>query len=374
MHARAVRARIESGYAVHFLANIGLVLRLRTCGRAEKQFVDDVCSLFKRPECKELLQAGMASNDRAIRRISFQLAAEADPSTRASILRAVMTDQDAVARSWAVRHFLPEVTADELPTLVQPMLKDRFMPVRRDALWYLAKTRPDLAAQPLRSSLLDDHISMRETARRFLNVASVTDVREFYCEAVEHGEDKQRFAALCGLGETGLAIDVKLIVPWLTSKLTNLRRAGVYAIGKLDVEGNFDTLVRFLSDEKPSVSREALKALRKKARQIPLEELEKILTANESFHVRRNALMLILHTEKWRKIPALLNACSDNNPKISELAARALRDWFVTYNRSFAEPTRIDFERIQSALANVESRLPHGTAKELRACLKIYFK
>ncbi len=372
--ARAVRARIEQTYAVHFLANISLVLRLRACGRVDKQFVDDVCGLLKSPECKAVLQAGMASKDKTIRRISFQLAAKSDPSTRASIIRAVMTDPDVVARSWAVRHFLPDVTPDELPSVVEPMLNDRYMPVRRDALWAVATKRPDLAVEPLRRALLDKHISMRETARQFLSVAGVPDVRSFYVEAVEKGADAQRFAAICGLGESGKAADVSLLLASLDSLLPRLRRAAVYAVGRLDVEGCLTKLTGFLSDAKASVSRESLKALLPKARLISLDELELLLTSNSNFHVRRNALTLILHTDKWLKLPALLNACADEDAKIAGLAARALRDWFVNYNGSFAEPTRVDFDRIHSVLPNVESKLPHGTAKELRDCLKIYFK
>src|SRR6266568_2824965 len=127
----------------------------------------------------------MTSNDRTIRRISLQLAAEADPSTRTAIIRAVLTDPDAVARSWAVRHFLPE---------------------------------------------------------------------------------------------------------------------------------------------------------------------------------------------KWKKLPALLQACADSDAKIAALATRALRDWFFNYNQSFAEPTRADSERIEAALRKVETTLPDKAASELRSCLKIYSK
>jgi len=372
--ARAVRARIEPTYAVHFLANISLVLRLRACGRVDKQFVEDVCGLLKRPECKELLLTGMGSKEKTIRRISFQLAAEADPSTRSSIIRAVMSDPDAVARSWAVRHFLPDVTPDELPSVIEPMLNDKFMPVRRDALWAVATKRPDLATEPLRRALLDSHVSMRETARQFMAVAAVADIRTFYAEAFTRGLAAQRFATICGLGETGNASDVSLLANDLASPQTKLRRAAVYAMGKLDAEGCVTRLIGFLSDTKASVSREALKALLPKASRVPLEELESLRASDVDLHIRRNALTLILHADKWRKLPALLAACVDEETKIAGLATRALRDWFSTYNRSFAEPTRVDFERIQSALSKAESKLPHGVAKELRECLKIYFK
>jgi len=370
----AVRTRLEPAYAVHFLVNMALVLRLRNCGRVDRRTVEEVSALLKRPECKDVLQCGMTSKDRTIRRISFQLAAEADPSTRTAIIRAVMTDRDAIARSWAVRHFLPDLTPDELPNVVDPMLNDQFMPVRRDALWAVATKRPDLAAEPLRRAMLDNHVSIRETARQFLSVAGVTDARAFYVEVVERGTDTQRFAAICGLGECGNASDASLLSAFLDSPLPKLRRAAVYAVGRLDVEGNLTKLTEFLSDAKAGVSREAVKALLPKARQIPLQELERLLASNASFHVRRNALTLILHTEKWRKLPALLTACSDGDAKIAGLATRAIRHWLVNYNRSFAEPTRTDFERIQSALPKAEAKLPHGAAKELRGCLNIYYK
>lgn len=371
---QAVRARIEPAYAVHLLANISLVIRLRVCGRVERKFVDDICDLLKRVECKDVLLAGTTSKDKAVRRISFQLAAEAEPSTRAAIIRAAMTDPDAVARSWAVRHFLPEVSPDELSGLIEPMLKDRFMPIRRDALWYAATKRPDIAKQPLRAALLDNHVSMRETARQFLAVAELKDAAEFYVDALRNGSDKQRFAAICGLGETGKAADVPLVVPFLKSPFTKIRRAAAYAIGRLDLEVQLERLVGVLSDAKPSVSREALKALQSKARYIALADLENLFANGGDFHVRRNTLSLILHTDKWKKVPALLKACADKDERIAQQAAKALRDWSLNYNRSFAEPTRDDFEKISSALSQFEPHLPHGSATELRACLKIYFK
>lgn len=316
---RAVRARIEPACAVYLLANISLVFRLRVCGRVEKKFVDDICDLLKRAECKDVLLAGTTSKDKAVRRISFQLAAEADPSTRAAIIRAAMTDPDAVARLWAARHFLPDVSPAELPGVIEPLLKDNSMPVRRDALWAIATKRPELAKEPLRRAMLDHHVSMRETARQFLSAAGVADARTFYVEAVEQATDTTRFAAICGLGETGKPSDVALLPLYLNSRLPKIRRAAVYAIGKLDAENNLTKLQELLLDEKASVSKEAWKSLLPKARQIPLEDLEAILKSEVPFHVRRNALTLIFHHDKWQKLPAMLNACADEDAKIAEL-------------------------------------------------------
>jgi len=132
--------------------------------------------------------------------------------------------------------------------------------------------------------------------------------------------------------------------------------------------------VSVLSDAKPSVSREALKALRSKARYIALVDLEKLLASGADFYVRRNTLTLILHTDKWKKVPVLLEACADRDARIAEQAAKALKAWFFSYNRSFAEPTREDFQKISSALNRFQSNLPHGCDAEMRECLRSYFK
>ena len=368
----AVRQRLSPEYAPHFLANISLVLRLRECGRLEKELVDDVFALLKRPECKEALLACMASEHRTIRRISFQLFIEANPATAANTIHYMMADPDAVLRLLAVRHILPSITPDELPSVIEPMLKDRFMPVRREALWALAAKRPDAAKEPIRRALLDSHVSMRDTARHYLELADVADVRAFYTEALRSGAESSVLSALCGLGENGKASDVCLLFDHLVSPRTKIRSAAVYALGRLDAAGNLNTLVGFLSDTKSSVSRQAMKALIPMAREIALEDLEKLVVSSANHHVKHNALLLVLHTGKWRKLPALLNACTDEDPKLARFAAKTLENWIATYNRSFAEPSRTDIERIQSALANVEGRLPHRVAVELRDCLRVF--
>ncbi|MBM3847759.1 MAG: hypothetical protein FJ405_15920, partial [Verrucomicrobia bacterium] len=237
-----------------------------------------------------------------------------------------------------------------------------------------ATKRPDIARQPLRDALLDSHTSMREMARQFLAVADVENVRGFYAAALERGNEKQRFAVICGLGETGTVEDMPLVARFLNSPLTRIRRAAAYAVGRLDLEGQLARLVRVLSDAMPSVSREALKALQRKARYVSLDDLEELVEGGSDFHVRRNALTLISHTDKWKKIPALLKACADKDERIVEQAAKALRAWSYNYNSSFAEPTRDDFQKISGALSQVESCTPHGFAAELRACLQTYFK
>jgi HEAT repeat protein len=279
-----------------------------------------------------------------------------------------------VARAWAVRRFLPEVVAEELPSIAAPMLADRFMPVRRDALWALATKCPEFAVEPLKRALLDNHVGMREVARHFLGADVGFDVRQFYLDAVKRQEVKTLAAAIRGLGETGKPEDTGIVSTFLKAPEPRFRRAATYAVGKLDAEHFVAQLTQLLVDEMPGVSREAFKALLPKARQQSLDDYWKLFTNDQRIFVRRNALALMLRFSKWERLPPLLLAFADEDKRFSGLASNALQAWSRNYNSSFAEPTRTDFERIQDALNRIEKNLPYGVAAEIRACLKIYFK
>ncbi len=247
------------------------------------------------------------------------------------------------------------------------------MPVRRDALWALATKCSDLATEPLKRALLDRHVGMREVARHFLSADARFDVRHFYLDALKAGDSTSLGVVIRGLGETGKAEDAGLLVPFFDTPKPGMRRAAVYAVGKLNAESFGEQLIRLLADEMPGVSGEALKALTPEAKHQSLDDLWKLFASEQKVFVRRNAFKLILYFGKWQKLPPILLACADKDVRLSGLAQNALRDWLRNYNRSFAVPTRADFEKIEAALEQTESKLPDRAAREIRACLKDYF-
>ncbi len=371
--AEGVNARLRTDYAPYFLSNLLLVLHLRTCGRVNHALVDAVTALLRRAECKEALLAGMHSKDKALRRASFQLAAGAEQSSRLVVIKAALTDADSVARAWATKLFLPEINPEELPAIASSLLSDRFMPVRRDALWALAAKRPDVAADAINKALLDSHVGMREVARHFLSSDPKFNAREFYLGALKQSEKKTLATAIRGLGENGIAEDVLVAGKFINSPNSRERRAAVYAIGKLDPEQLSSKITQLLGDEMPGVSREALKVFQKKAWRLSLEELWLLFTTDTRRFVRRNALTLILHFGKWQKLPYLLFASIDADAIISNLAQDALRDWFKNYNHSFEEPKKEDLGKIQEVLRQVGAKLDKKKHQEINACLKLYF-
>lgn len=371
--AAAILRRLAPANAPAFLANLRVIHRLQNCGQVDPTIIAAMMELLKRPECEAILQTGMSANDRVVRRLSFQLAVEARPANRSTVFRTLLADPDGTTRHFVVRQCLPGFPPEELPGLVAPLLLDRFMPIRRAALLALAEHRPDSAAEAVRQALLDGHGAIREVARYYSSLAGATDLRAFYLAAIASATGARQAAAIRGLGETGLSGDSARLIPFLHSPRPVIRGAATCALGKLDAEKHLATLVQLLSDPSYRVSAAALPPLVARARQIPLETLESLLLHAKCLHVRRNALRLILHHGKWRKLPALLTACDDSDPRIGSSAMAALINWREHYNQSFAEPTRLDYDRILAQLPKVKAQLPKGWSVHLQACLKATF-
>jgi HEAT repeat protein len=371
---QALRERLNPFYAKHLLNNWPLLIHLKECGRADVGIIGTVTALLKTEACIEAVQWGMNSRNRIVRRASFRLMAESAASSRLDILSQLTHDTDPGMRTWAAHHLLPDIHDSELPEVVKPMLKDRYMPVRSQALALLAQRRPDVVREALLAGLLDPHVSVRELARHFMAKESGFDNRQFYQNALREEKTENVYAAICGVGETGTPDDCEMILDFLNHKEPKLRRAAVYALGRLNGEKYQMRIFTMLSDPQARVVKQAMKALLPKARLLPMQWIKDLPETDDRRVVRQAGLMLLLKRGKWERLPLLLQFCADEDPVIVSQALNAWRDWFVNYNKSFAEPTRDDFENITRALQRYGGKLSSESVREMENCLKIYFR
>lgn len=370
---QALRDRLNPFYAKHFLKNWPLVIHLKQCGRADAEISVAVTSLLKTEACVEAVQSGMNSRNRTVRRASFQLMAESAASARLDILSQLTRDSDPGMRTWAAHHLLPDIPDSELPEVVKPMLKDRYMPVRSQALALLVQRRPEVAREALLAGLLDPHVSVRELARYYQMQSADFEASGFYRNALLNGNSDDQYAAICGLGETGGAGDGEFVVNFLHHKEPKLRRAAVYALGRLDGTEYQMRIFAMLSDPQSRVVKQAVKSLLPLARQLPMQWIRDLPETDDRRIVRQVGLVLMLKRGKWERLPLVLQLCADADPVIASQALNALRDWFSGYNRSFAEPTREDRDDILRALEKFGGKVPTKLAQEMEQCLKIYF-
>src|SRR3989442_8059059 len=98
----AIRSRLRSEYARHFIANLQLLTRLEEAGRADhKPLVQAIYQLSQSAECWSALLESLKSEDRFIKRASFKLALNSIAPALPEAVRLALHQKDTVVRAWA---------------------------------------------------------------------------------------------------------------------------------------------------------------------------------------------------------------------------------------------------------------------------------
>jgi HEAT repeat protein len=368
---KSIRSRLIPDYCRRFIANLALISRLEQTERGNHQsLIDAIHELLKSAECISVLLEALGSDDRFIRRASFRLALHATDIDLPQVLRQGLRDQDTVIRLWAAQRVSSGVEGAALDRMLTLMKRDRFMPVRREALRIYAGRSLEGWRVELRSALLDTHPSMREEARYLLREDESMDVASFYRQAVSAGSEISLYSVISGLGEAGSVSDVHLLLPYVSHRVAKIRRAAIRALGRLSARDYRSVFVDALTDEVPRVSREALKVLANKASLIGDERLWDIFCSASHQHIKLNALSLLEKLGKWDSICFMVKAVCDSDEEVANRGRLSIQRWLWRFNRGFSSPTLEQLAKLRNVLEECGNRLDDKTMDDLRFSMK----
>ena len=348
---RAVQARLVEGYLPALVTNLPLVVHLLAFRRQDHtDLVRQVIGMLVQPKHDELLVRAIHSENPTVRRSVVRLALEAEGDHRPRVLEHALASTDGVIRIWGSRHVRPCFSGKALEGILGKLRRDRFMPVRREALIIQANTSPDSGRGVWREALLDGNASIRELARFHLGKLSEIDWPEVYRRALN--EQPQSLAALNGLGETGDRSDLIAIRGCLESPLPSRRRAAVRAFAKLGGESVVADLPGYLLDDSPAVIREVRKLLEALPSALDGEWLCRVVMEDQRQQVRQEALRLIVAMGKWTSLPWLIRTSVHRDSQTAELAQGMVEAWFTPpgCNRVFTRPSPHERQAIIEAL------------------------
>lgn len=367
----AISSRLRPEYARHFIANLTFVSRLEGAGRADhKALIQTINELLRSDECRAELLESLWSDDRFVRRASFRLALNYKGSELPEIVRHALSDRDTVIRFWAAQTVSSAFEGATLVRFLALMKRDRFMPVRREALRIcVSRSLPELLAE-LRSALLDPHASMREEARYHLRKLDSMDVAAFYRQSLSTAEAHTLYPAICGVGETGSAGDDHLIVSYASHQVGRIRRSAIKALAKLNGGAHIDVLMDALKDEVTQVSRQALKALSDKSLSLSGERIWNLFQSAAHAHVKRNAISLIEKLGKWDSISYLVRAVRDSDEAVADMSRFGIQRWLARFNRSFPSPMPEQLAQLNNALEDCGDLLDDKTVAHLHFSIK----
>jgi HEAT repeat protein len=366
----ATRSRLKPEYAASFITNLALVSRLEEAGRADHHdLIRAINELLQSDACRPALLKSLKSEDRFIRRASFRLAFNSSMNLP-ELASWALNDRDTVVRLWAAQKVTSTLTGKTLDQFLELMKRDRFMPVRREALRSDVTRGFERAPGELRLALLDINASMREEARYHLRMIAPMDVAGFYRESLSTRPNTNLFSAICGLGETGSEADDRVIVSYTSDRTPKIRGAALRALARLNGKAHVELFLNALKDEVPNVSRQALMALIDKRSAITGEKVWAIFASAPQGHVKRNSLSLLEALPKWDSIFYLLKAIRDGEEAIAVMSRIGIQRWLARFNRTFNLPSSDQLAKVKAALAECDELLDERIREQILFLIK----
>ena len=360
---QAIERRLQRGELPRLADHLYFVFRLSEQQRSDhSSIVAAVVQNLARPENHPILRELISSENRYIRRMTYQRLMQLPGDHLLRLVQAGLGSDDPVVRLWTVRTAPASFDSVELAEFLQGIERDRFMAVRREALRVHAEHLPDTSQTAMTSALLDRSTAVREEARFQLRKQGVRSCDTFYREAV--GAGCQIEAALLGLGEMGTESDASMAVPFLKSSGARVRRAAVYAVGRLAPQQHVAELWERITDDSPRVAKEAAKALRNCGHIVDAAEIWAVYQADSREHVHLALLQLLDQLGAWHKLPYLIRLSSGTSEHV---VARAKSLILGIVNRVFTRPSPEEKRLIAEALADTAGSLDPAYRAELKA-------
>lgn len=353
--------KLQPQYSAMFVRCLGLLERLSEQTRFRSAYREWVSELLKRPGCAEQVLAGLGSNQRAVRRACYPIAASNPALNVKSVLDRALVESDVAIRRWAFTSGPALSPGDEIDWTMLAS-NDPYPPIRQKAFDTLART--EVSPETISKFLFDRCTGLRRACQALCAERFGISPAEIYRDALAGGNTKRTEIAVRGLAETGSYEDGQRLLELLNHRSARVRSAAVHGLGVLKVERIDEKLLERISSDSRSVAREATSVLL--LRKLVFSGV--IWTAakqNHSGQVQLAVLRQMWRASKWVQLRLYLESADSDNQELAECAIERLAVWESHFNRTFVQPTFGEPAEILALMHRVESCLPADLAKRI---------
>jgi HEAT repeat protein len=354
-------AHKAAGFRTGFLAAINEVEALLTVKRVDLRPVyEELMHWLVRDVAPEQLLAeveGLTDISR-FRLIRYLLN---DQRSNEGMLRSFIFDRNFLIRKVAVSHL---VARNETwsSALLQLSLNDAFPSIRVIAFKELI--RRDAASEDmLNIGLTDTSFEVREQAAKQLGLSG-TELLLRYSAQLK--TDNRIAGSLLGLSDLGDPALADVISSYADHGDQAVRRAVLFALGKISPEAAYDQAMVMIADRNKRVRTKAEGILLERHDQAVVECGRELLRSSNEMH-RSTGLSLLNNFGGWQSLAAILGACMDPSSLIADQAWAHLDTWTGYAQNLFTRPTAEEIEMARSALLRVRSELKAPTIQQTRS-------
>jgi HEAT repeat protein len=356
----AVLGFMDAVNAPALVANLELVMRLESCGRADHApLIGAVSTLLREPAARPAVLEGLRHDARGVREVCADLLLGARDVDPVDIARRVRRDPAVGVRLLTARACRQRLDQRAYAPAFELLAADPFPVVRAEMLEGLAERDAARAQQVLPPALFDRSAAVRYTVRHLLTrLSPALDVRAAYHERLPRATGSDLTACLLGLAETGAGPDAATVRPFVSHPRSSVRAAAVRALAHLAPNAEADLFLQLVHDRSAGVSRAAAEALRSRLHLLGSDALWQAFERDETPHVRRRLLSLFARLSKWRQLNYCLRAVTLSAGDQRRVAVAAVEKWLSRANQSFASASGSELEDARAELARARPSLP----------------
>ncbi|MFB7516679.1 hypothetical protein [Streptomyces sp. NPDC056144] len=268
-------------------ADVLAAVVLRVAARKYGDAAETLLEAALRESPAPVLDAVLASRDRATRRLAHRIAVERRHLSPERLSESAATDPDLVIQDLCAAGTVARVTPSSAHELLAPLLRSPHGRVRSAGVTALRRAgRP----QDAEAFLADRSALVRACARYVLRQSGV-EAAPLYRELC--AGDAVPGPAPLGLAECGTREDIALLWPLTEHPVSGVRAHAVAGLRLLEAT-DLLRLLPLLDDPSPRVVRETVTALVPWSERLPVDELRARLDAVENpRHVRVGAFRLL---------------------------------------------------------------------------------
>ncbi|HEY2470023.1 MAG TPA: HEAT repeat domain-containing protein [Terracidiphilus sp.] len=362
--------KLQPQYGGMFVRCLGLLERLSEQTRFRPAYREWVSELLKRPACAEQVNAGLDSNQRAVRRACYPIAASNPALNVKSVLDRALVESDVAIRRWAFASGSTLWPGDEIGW-TRRAASDAYPPIRQRAFDSLART--EVSSEEISKFLFDRCTGIRRACQALCMERFGIAPVEIYREALTGGNSKRTEIAVRGVAETGSREDGRQLLELLNHRSARVRSAAVYGLGVLKVEQIEEKLLEKISSDSRSVAREATSVLLLRKLVSP-GAISAAAKQNPDPQSQLAVLRQIWRAGKWVQLRLYLDSAASDNRELAECALERLAVWESQFNRTFVQPSVGEPAELRVLTHRVESRLPADLAKRITFIVQSFAK
>lgn len=350
----------------NIIDNLPLLFRLERLGRHDNSKVLKMAfNIIKRISSDDIIY-GLESNETEVRYYCYKILIDAKAISSSYTLKLIMKETNPYTRIRSLNAIKKDISYKDFDNIKDELKNDNYFAVRVIYLELLNKFT-EINVEALKDSLLDGHISVRETAR-FLLKENITCYSKFYKNALNN--NVKIYGAIQGLGETGRDEDSKYIFRFLEHKRSKIVQVTIKALIRLNTD--IDVIMPYLNDERQGISKTVRHLICKNRILVDSDKLYNMYKCSTMFHVKKNTAILLCRLDKWAALNYIIEICSSSDILISSIGKNALSKWFIFFNKSFTVPSNKQIIRIKNSLERFGPYINEEDIEALLFILKPY--